>query len=250
MARASEEKTRQLFQEYQKTRSVELRNEIVELNLYLVDILIKKYMNKGVEREDLYQVASMALVLAVERFDPSRGFEFTSFATPTIIGEIKRHFRDKGWAMKVPRRLKELSIKLPEAKEALENKLGRPPKMDELAAFLEVTLEELLEAMESGKAYGAYSLQQTFDSDDSGDEAPALEKYAAHHESGYTSFENADFIRSVVAGFSEQERTVFRRRFLEEKTQQEIADELGISQMSVSRMEKKLKEKFKEEFYR
>ncbi|MBQ3107565.1 MAG: SigB/SigF/SigG family RNA polymerase sigma factor [Firmicutes bacterium] len=250
MARASEEKTRELFQEYQKTRSVELRNRIVELNLYLVEILIKKYMNKGVEKEDLYQVASMALVLAVERFDPERGFEFTSFATPTIIGEIKRHFRDKGWAMKVPRRLKELSVKLPEAREFLENKLGRTPKLSELAEHMEVSQEELLEAMESGKAYGAYSLQQTFEGDGDGEEAPALEKYASHHEAGYTAFENADFIRSVVAGFTEQERTVFRRRFLEEKTQQEIADELGVSQMSVSRMEKRLKEKFKEEFYR
>ena len=250
MAQASEEKTRELFQEYQKTRSVELRNRIVELNLYLVEILIKKYMNKGVEKEDLYQVASMALVLAVERFDPERGFEFTSFATPTIIGEIKRHFRDKGWAMKVPRRLKELSVKLPEAREFLENKLGRTPKLSELAEHMEVSQEELLEAMESGKAYGAYSLQQTFEGDGDSEEAPALEKYASHQEAGYTAFENADFIRSVVAGFTEQERTVFRRRFLEEKTQQEIADELGVSQMSVSRMEKRLKEKFKEEFYR
>jgi RNA polymerase sigma-B factor len=99
---------KELFEKYKQDRSIETRNEIVQKYLYIVDILIRKYLNKGVEYDDLYQVGSMALVFAVERFDIEKGFEFTSFATPTVIGEIKRYFRDKGWAMKVPRRLKEL----------------------------------------------------------------------------------------------------------------------------------------------
>ena len=243
-----EERTKELFREYAKTHDVALRNRIVEENLRLADILTRKYSGKGVDQEDLYQVASMALVFAVERFDPSMGYEFTSFATPTIIGEIKRYFRDKGWAMKVPRKLKELSVRIPEMREALERKNGRTPTAAELAEALSVSEEELLEAMESGKAYGTYSLQQTFDEGDDGDN-PALEKYASHEDRSYASFENADFIRSVVNRLPEDLRNVFRWRFLEEKTQSEIAERLGVSQMSVSRMEKKIREAFKSEFY-
>ncbi len=243
-----EERTKELFREYAKTRDVALRNKIVEENLRLADILTRKYSGKGVDRDDLYQVASMGLVLAVERFDPSMGFEFTSFATPTIIGEIKRYFRDKGWAMKVPRKLKELSVRIPEMREALERRNGRTPTAAELAEALSVSEEELLEAMESGKAYGTYSLQQTFD-DDGENDNPALEKYAAREDRSYASFENADFIRSVVNGLPEDLRNVFRWRFLEERTQSEIAEMLGVSQMSVSRMEKKIRERFKQEFY-
>jgi len=243
-----EERTKELFREYAKTHDVALRNRIVEENLRLAEILARKYGGKGIEQDDLYQVASMALVLAVERFDPSLGYEFTSFATPTIIGEIKRYFRDKGWAMKVPRRLKELSVRIPEVREELEWRNGRAPTAAELAAALKISEEELLEAMESGKAYGTYSLQQTFD-ETGENENPALEKYASREDKSYASFEDADFIRSVVKRLPDDLRNVFRWRFLEEKTQSEIAEKLGVSQMSVSRMEKKIREIFKEEFY-
>ena len=243
-----EERTKELFREYAKTRDIAIRNKIVEENLRLADVLTKKYSGKGIDSEDLYQVASMALMLAVERFDPSLGYEFTSFATPTIIGEIKRYFRDKGWAMKVPRRLKEISVRIPEVRESFERKNGRTPTAKELAEALNVSEEELVEAMESGKAYGTYSLQQTFD-EEGENENPALEKYAAHEDRSYASFENADFIRSVVNRLPEDLRNVFRWRFLEEKTQSEIAEKLGVSQMSVSRMEKRIREMFRSEFY-
>jgi RNA polymerase sigma factor (sigma-70 family) len=136
---------KELFEKYQETRSIELRNKIVEKYLYIVDILIKKYLNKGVDYEDLYQVGSMALVFAVERYDVSKGYEFTSFATPTIIGEIKRYFRDKGWAVKVPRRLKEISAQIPPAKEYLYGKLNRTPTIKELSEYLGI--EEGLKAI-------------------------------------------------------------------------------------------------------
>ena len=245
---ASSEENKILFEEYSRTRSVELRNRLVEKYLYMVELLAKKYINKGVDYEDLYQVGAMALVFAVERFDPSKGFEFTSFATPTIIGEIKRYFRDKGWAVKVPRRLKEISSRLPEARETLTAKLGRSPLIPELAEVLRCSEEEVLEAMESGHAYQTYSLQQAFDEE--GDEAPVYEKYASGLDSGYSSFENAELIKNTLAGMSEEEQKVFRMRFLQDKTQQEIAAELGVSQMTISRMEKKLREKFKQEYYK
>ncbi len=246
---ASSEENKVLFEEYSKTRSIELRNQIVEKYLYMVELLAKKYVNKGVDYEDLYQVGSIALVFAVERFDPSRGFEFTSFATPTIIGEIKCYFRDKGWAVKVPRRLKEISAKLPEARETLTAQLGRSPRVAEVAEYINCSEEDVLEAMEGGQAYQTYSLQQVFD-EDGESEAPVYEKYAASVDRGYSSFENADLIKNTVADFTEDEKKVFRMRFLQDKTQQEIAQELGVSQMTISRMEKKLRERFKQEYYR
>ena len=116
-----------VFLEYRKTKDIGLRNKIVEDHMYMVDILIRKYLNRGVEYDDLYQVASLALISAVERFDPDRGFDFSSFATPTIIGDIKKHFRDKTWSMKVPRRIKEMFVKIPGAREKLTLPCPRNP---------------------------------------------------------------------------------------------------------------------------
>ena len=242
--------SKQLFEEYRRTGDKKLRNRIVEDHLYMVDILVKKFMNKGVDYEDLYQVGSMALVLAAERFHPDKGFAFTSFATPTIIGEIKRYFRDKGWALKVPRRLKEISSALPGASEQLENRLGRKAKPAELAEYLNCSPEEILEAMEGSRAYGTYSLQQTFDERGAEGEASPFERFAVKEERGYQTLENADWLRTVFRGLGEKEKKIFQMRFLDNKSQQEIAKSLGVSQMTVSRMEKKLKDKLKEEYYR
>jgi RNA polymerase sigma-B factor len=249
---ASEERntTNKLFEEYSRTKDLNIRNQLVEKYLYMVDILAKKYINKGVDYDDLYQIGSMALVFAVERFDPTKGFEFTSFATPTIIGEIKRYFRDKGWAVKVPRKWKEISAKLPMAKEVLNQKLGRAPLISEIAEYLGFSEEDILEAMESGQAYGTFSLQQTYDDGGSEGEASVFERYTARDETGYTNFENGEVVKAVLNKLSDQERKVFRMRFFDEKTQQQIADEIGVSQMTVSRLEKKLRDKFKEEYYR
>lgn len=235
-----------LFDEYSKSKDKVLRNQIVEHYMYMIDILIRKYLNKGVEYEDLYQVASMALVFAVERYDTSRGFEFTSFATPTVIGEIKRYFRDKGWAVKVPRRLKEISSQLPKAKELLSQTLNRAPTVAEIADYLGNSEEEILEAMESGRSYGTYSLQQTFDDSGEDGESTVYERYTGIEETGFQSFENAELIKSVLTKVSQQEREIFEMRFIKNRTQQEIAEKYGVSQMTVSRIEKKLKDKFKE----
>ena len=242
---STEISNKELFDRYRQNRSIELRNEIVEKYLYIVDILIKKYLNKGVDYEDLYQVGSMALVFAVERYDSSKGYEFTSFATPTIIGEIKRYFRDKGWAIKVPRRLKEISAQISPAKEVLYGQLNRIPTVKELSEYLGYTEEEILEAMEGGQAYSTYSLNQTFDEGGDEGEGAVLEKYTGREEQGYHSFENAELIKTVLMDLSDKERDIFRRRFFENETQQDIAEEMGVSQMTISRLEKKIREKFK-----
>ena len=146
------------FREYKAHPTIELRNKLVEENLYIVDILIRKYLGKGVDYDDLYQVGAIALVSAVERFDPDKGFEFRSFATPTILGEIKKYFRDKEWSLKVPRRLKETAGKVQEAKERLTTQLGRAPDVEEISKETGFTHEQIMQAMESAKAYGTYSL--------------------------------------------------------------------------------------------
>ncbi len=243
----SVESDRMLFEQYKESGSIEDRNRIVERYLYIVNILIKRYLNKGVEYDDLYQVGSMALVLAAERYSPDRGVDFPAFATPTILGEIKRYFRDKGWAMKVPRRIKDLSVKIPKVQQELENELQRTPKVREIAERLDVSEDLVLEAMESGKAYTAYSLQQTMNDDDSDGEA-YIERYTGEEDSAFGTLENADFLERTMQSFSPEEKKFCNMRFIEGKTQQQIAEELGVSQMTVSRIEKKIKAKFKEEY--
>ena len=241
----------ELFDEYAKTRDIETRNQIVEHYLYIIDILIRKYLNKGVEYDDLYQVAAVALVSAVDRFDPSKGFEFTSFATPTILGEIKKYFRDKEWSLKVPRRLKEISTKIPAAKEELYMRLERAPKVAELAQHLNCSEEELLEAMESSKAYEAYSLNRTaFEGEEEESNEAYLEKFTAVEDKGYNELEYEEIIKNVIVGLDEKEKRIFRRRFIENKTQTEIAKEIKVSQMTVSRTEKNIRQKFQNEFQR
>ncbi|WP_312652047.1 SigB/SigF/SigG family RNA polymerase sigma factor [Aminipila sp.] len=236
----------QVFLQYRKSRSVDIRNQIVETYLYMVEILIRKYMNKGVDYDDLYQVGAMALVSAVDRFDPEKGFEFSSFATPTILGEIKKHFRDKEWSMKVPRRTKEISLKIPAAKEDLTEKLGRTPTVDELAKHLDLSNEEIIEAVESGKAYATYSLNQTTETD----EVLTFDKFASIEEKGYSSIEDFEVIKTVFKTLNEKEKKVFKLRYLGNKTQAEIADALGVSQMTISRAEKNIRKKFHEELNR
>ncbi len=238
----------EFFDRYKETGSIDLRNAIVEKYLYMIDILIRKYLNKGVEYDDLYQVGAMALVSAVERFDPDKGYEFSSFATPTILGEIKKYFRDKEWTLKVPRRQKEIALKIPAAKEELYEKLDRTPTVAEISMHLGYSEEEILQAMESRRAYGTYSLNQTFDEAGEDGEGTILEKYTAMEEAGYGRFETAELINAAIAKLSEDEKAVFRWRFLENKTQTEIAQKLGVSQMTVSRTEKAIKQKFIKEF--
>ena len=241
---------KELFKKYIETKDIEIRNSIVEKYLYLVDNLVKRYLNKGVEYDDLYQVGSMALVLAADRYNPDRGVEFPAFATPTILGEIKRYFRDKGWSIKVPRRMKDLSVKLPKVQQQLENELQRSPTIHEIAEQLQVSDETVIEAMESGRAYSAYSLQQSLENDSDSEGGSFLERYTGEEDASFGTVENADFLKRAMDSFTPEERKFCTMRFIEGMTQQKIAEKLGVSQMTVSRTEKKIKARFKEEFTR
>ncbi len=241
---------KELFEQYKDNPTIDKRNEIVEKYLYMVDILIRKYTGKGVDYDDLYQVGAMALVSAVERFDPSKGFEFSSFATPTILGEIKKYFRDKQWSLKVPRRLKEIASKVTESKEALYAKYQRNPTAEEIAEYTGYTVEQIIEALESSQAYGTYSLDKTFDDAGEDGESPFLERYTGFDEAGYERVETSEIIKKVMDTFSDQYKTIFRERFINDRSQSDIARELGISQMSVSRAERNMIKQFKAELER
>jgi len=245
--KAEEKQAEELFRKYKKTQSSEIRNKIVEMYLYLAELLARKYMGRGVEYEDLLQVASYALVLAVERFDPDKGVQFASFATPTIIGEIKKHFRDTTWSLKVPRRLKEISIRLIDAKEELTEQLHRVPTVQELAKYMNVSDEDVIEALEGSHAYSTYSLDQEPDPF-SENERLHFEKFLGECDDGYDRFETSGVLEKVMAELSPTEKDIIYKRFLQEITQREVAKALGISQMTVSRIEKAMKDKFRTEY--
>jgi len=237
-----------LFRAYGESHSEGIRNELVEKHLYLAEILARKYAGRGVDYEDLLQVASYALVLAVERFDPGKGVQFTSFATPTIIGEIKRYFRDTAWSLKVPRRLKEIAMRIPQAKERLMEELGHVPTVQELSKDLGVPEDEILEALESSRAYSTYSLEQEAEESAESGDSPIFEKYLGTEERGYDRFDTSTVVQNVMAELSDTEKEIMRRRFLQEMTQREVAEALGLSQMTVSRIEKAMRAKFRAEY--
>lgn len=235
----------QLFIEYKKTQDKSIRDKLIEDNLYIAEILAKKYTNKGIDYDDIFQVASIGLIYAVDRFDPERGYQFSSFATPTIIGEIKRHFRDKGWTIRVPRRIQELSKKINNAKIELSQTLQKSPTVKDIAEYLGNSEEEVLEAMEASKVYSPQSLDLTYDGGEDSD--ISLSDLIGQEEAYYEKIDNNDFLEKAMSILSETERKILIDRYFNKKTQSNIAKELNISQMTVSRLEKKILEKMKSE---
>lgn len=203
-------------------------------HLNLVRFLANKFKNRGEPLDDLIQVGYLGLLKAIDRFDPSRGLEFTTYATPTILGEIKRHFRDKGWSVRVPRRLQELSAKVNQAVDALTTELQRAPKIEEIAEYLDASVDEVLEAMESSSAYSSVPLEGSGSSD--GDDAPSVIDRYATEDSELAFTDDRLIIEDALKGFSPREREVIELRFLQGMTQIEIAEQLGISQVQVSRL--------------
>ncbi|MGD9568143.1 MAG: SigB/SigF/SigG family RNA polymerase sigma factor [Sedimentibacter sp.] len=240
-------KNQDLFLHYQQKRDVETRNQIFDKYKYMAEIISRKYFNKGIEHEDIYQIACMGLIYAIERFDIDKGFEFTSFATPTILGEIKKYFRDKGWAIKVPRKIQEISKKVNDVNNALSIQLNRAPTVKEIAAYIKISEEEVLEAFEAGKMFNSQSLDEKFDSS-SEDNDMSLMDVVGQNDSHFVNIENEDFIQKSMDKLNELERKIIIKRFFLNKTQNEIAKELNISQMTVSRIEKKSLEKLRIEF--
>lgn len=238
--------TKELFNEYALNKEIEIRNELINRHLYIAEILSKKFLNKGIDYEDIYQVASLGLIYAIERFDITKGFEFSSFATPTIIGEIKKHFRDKGWTIRVPRRIQELSKKINVTKTILQQKLQKTPSIKDLAEHLNCTEEQVIEAMEASQVYSPKSLDITYDN--SGDDKDMqLLDIIGDSDKNFDEIENKDFLKKVIEKLNEVEKKILNDRFFNRKTQVKVAEELQVSQMTISRMEKRIIEKFRKE---
>jgi RNA polymerase sigma-B factor len=214
------------------TRS-RLRDELVELHLPLVEYLARRFRNRGEMLDDLVQVATIGLIKSVDRFDLERGVEFSTYATPTIVGEIKRHFRDKGWAIRVPRRLQELKLALTKATGELSQKNGRAPTVHELAEHLGLSEEEVLEGLESANAYSAVSL----DAPDGGDDdSPAVADSLGMVDEALEGVEYRESLKPLLEKLPAREKKILMLRFFGGMTQSQIAGELGISQMHVSRL--------------
>lgn len=228
------EKTHELFRKFKEEGDMEAREKLVMSHLNLVRFLANKFKNRGEPLDDLVQVGYLGLLKAIDRFDPSRGLEFTTFATPTIMGEIKRHFRDKGWSVRVPRRLQELSAKVNQATDLLTRQLQRSPSVEEIAEHLDVSVDEVLEAMESSSAYSSVPLEAPSGAD-SDDSPSVLDRYATE-DNDLAFTDDRLVIEEALEGFSPREREVIELRFLKGMTQIEIAERLGISQVQVSRL--------------
>ncbi|MCK5762566.1 MAG: SigB/SigF/SigG family RNA polymerase sigma factor [Clostridiales bacterium] len=238
--------SKELFRMYKISKDRVIRNELFSRYHYIAEILSKKFINKGIDYEDIYQVASLGLIFAIERFDVDRGFEFSSFATPTIIGEIKKYFRDKGWSVRVPRRIQELSKKINVVKNKLQQDLQRVPKIKDIADYLSISQEEVIEAMEASQVYTPKSLDVTYDTN-SEDKDIQLIDIIGGNDKYFDVIENNDFIEHCMEKLSLVEKKIIKERFFENKTQVKVANELGVSQMTVSRMEKKIIKKFRKE---
>jgi RNA polymerase sigma-B factor len=223
---------RRKFREYADSKDPALREELVTAHIGLAEYLARRFTNRGEPLDDLVQVASLGLLKAVDRFDPERGLEFSTYATPTIVGELKRHFRDKGWAVRVPRRVQELHLRLGSVVSVLSQELGRSPTIGEIAQAASVSEEDVLEAIEAGHAYRFTSLDAPSGSDDEGTLATQL----GEEDQALIDSEHRVALSPLVARFPPRERTILHLRFFEGLTQSEIAGRLGISQMHVSRL--------------
>lgn len=223
----------QKFVEYRETRDRKLRNELIDAHRSLATHLARRFTNRGEPFDDLLQVAQLGMLKAVERFDPDRNLEFSTFATATIEGELKRHFRDRTWSVRVPRRAQELHLRLGTTIAELSQRLGHAPTVPELAEELAVSEDDVLQAMEVGGAYRSASLEAK-----SADarEASVLERTLGRTDSGFDAAEHRVLVDELLATLPERERKIVELRFYHEMTQTEIAEQVGISQMHVSRL--------------
>ena len=211
----------------------EVRDELVRLHLPLVQHCARRFRNRGEPHDDLLQVGTIGLIKAVDRFDPTRGVEFSTYATPNVIGEIKRHFRDTGWAIRVPRRLQELRIRINACTGDLTQTLGRSPTADELAGRIGCSVEAIVEALESNNAYSTFSLDA---GSGSGDGPAAMLETLGGDDDAILTVDLRESIKPLIEQLSPREKQILMLRFFAHLTQTEIADQIGVSQMHVSRL--------------
>jgi RNA polymerase sigma-B factor len=229
----------ELFAKYRETGDIAVRNQIVEKYLYVASVLAKKFVGRGVEYDDLYQVASLALIKGVSRFDERKGLQFSTFITPTITGEIKNYFRDRSRLVHLPRKVSELRVQVKRAQEDLFAKTGKKPTAKEIAEQLGVSEEEVLRCVEAG---GVVSLDNSAE----GTDGMSFHEVLPAADDVFEDVENRDAVNAALATLSEAERALVRYRFKEELSQVETAARMNVSQMNVSRMERKILQKLKE----
>ncbi|HVX23479.1 MAG TPA: SigB/SigF/SigG family RNA polymerase sigma factor [Acidimicrobiales bacterium] len=238
----SSQKTRAKFAEFATSRDPVLRDELVTAHLGLAHQLARRFVNRGEPYDDLVQVASLAIVKSVDRFDPERGVEFSTFATRTVLGELKRHFRDKGWAVRAPRRIQELYLELGQTVSSLSQELGRSPTVAELAEATGASEEAVLEALEAGQGYRTSSI----DAQDRQEET--LAERIGGEDAMFGNVDDRSILAPAMARLAPREQTILRLRFADGLTQSEIASRIGVSQMHVSRLLAASLERLRKEF--
>lgn len=241
----SETDRRALLRAYREKGDVAARDRLIESFIPVVRSIAYRYAGRGEQLDDLEQVASVGLIKAIERFDLDRDVELMTYVFPTVVGELKRHFRDRGWSVTVPRRLKELHYRLSRLIEELTATLGRSPTIPELAEEAGVDEEEVVEALEVGRAYASRSLTRQLDSDEGA--GAELIDLIDDEERGYEAAENRELLASGLKALDDRERRIVQLRFVEGLTQSQIAVAVGISQMHVSRLIRRALEKLSEE---
>jgi len=242
---ASRASDKDLLRAYHERGDLAAREQLIERYMSLVRSLARRYSYRGEQLDDLVQIGAIGLIKAIDRFDVNRGVELTTYATPNIIGEIKRHFRDKGWAVRVPRGLQELAVQLSRLVEQLTVQLSRSPTIAELAEAAGVEEEQVLEALESSRAYSSVSLSSGGMGDEDGDLDPLETIGTEEHE--YAVSEDRAVLEPGFKVLDERERRIIQLRFFEGLTQSQIAAQIGISQMHVSRLIRRALEKIRDE---
>ena len=229
----------QCFEQYRRTGDISLRNKIAEHYMYIAEILAKKFVGRGVDYDDLYQVACLALVKGVERFDPGMGMQFTTFITPTVTGEIKNYFRDKSRTVRLPRKLAKLGLDVRKKRDEILSLTGKKPTPKEIAQSLGVEEEDVLQAMEIGSVV---SLDSSVSTDG---EERSLYDVLPDDANPFEAFEDKEMLISAIQSFNQTEREVLRLRYEKGLSQMATAEQLNVSQMFVSRMERKLLQKLR-----
>jgi RNA polymerase sigma-B factor len=237
---------RTLLRRYHEDGDLAARDQLIERYMALVRSLARRYAYRGEQLDDLTQIGAIGLIKAIDRFDVDRGVELTTYATPNIMGEIKRHFRDKGWSVRVPRGLQELNVKLSKLIEEQTVQLGRSPTIPELAKVAGVDEELVVEAIESGRAYSSVSLSTGGGQDDEGGELDPLDSLGSE-EPQYEVSEDRAMLAPGFRALDERERLILHMRFFEGLTQSQIAQQVGISQMHVSRLIRRALERIRDE---
>ncbi len=231
----------EMFSRYRETKDTKLRDEIVSSYIYIAEILSRKFVNRGVEYDDIYQVACLGILYAVERFDPDKGVKFATFATPTVMGEIRKYFRDKGNFIRIPRRLYEVFYKAEKIRR-MSNEISQ----EEIARILNIPEKTLESIYEIGDASFIKSLEYEAYADGE----MTLANVVGTDDKNYLMIEDKDFVDSCMKNLTNEEREFVKYRYYEEKSQKEISEIMGTSQMQISRMEKKVLKKFRTMYFK